>query len=96
MAANHQLMLSNNSQIHRRTVCKPHTVHTVILARKHTNACAGGQARMRTFGRACAHAQAGIPASERVFTRAVFVMDYKDSELFYLLEDTVRRQVRQG
>jgi hypothetical protein len=31
-----------------------------------------------------------------VFSRAVFVFDYRDSELFHLLEDTIRQQVCQG
>lgn len=37
-------------------------------------------------------AMSGVPLAERVFSRAVFVMDYRDSDLFHLLEDTVRRQ----
>jgi len=34
-----------------------------------------------------------MPLCERPYSRMAFVMDYRDSELFHLLEDTVRRQV---
>lgn len=35
-----------------------------------------------------------MPLIERSYCRMAFSMDYRDSELFHLLEDTVRRQVR--
>ncbi len=41
----------------------------------------------------CVTLQEGISPVERVFSRAVFTMDYRDSDLFNLLEDTIRQQV---
>ncbi len=34
----------------------------------------------------------GLVASDRVYSRVVFLMDYRDSDLFHTLEDTVRKQ----
>ncbi|GAX72591.1 hypothetical protein CEUSTIGMA_g47.t1 [Chlamydomonas eustigma] len=34
----------------------------------------------------------GIPQADKVFCKAVFVMDYRDSDLFHTLEDTLRKQ----
>lgn len=33
----------------------------------------------------------GLAPSEKVYGRAVFVMDYRDSDLFHVLEDTVSK-----